>query len=155
MKRHIYFAQCKDRIKIGISRHVVERLSAIRTAAGEPIDLIATVEGNAAVEKALHKKLRPYHLDGEWFRDCPEVRAAIQNSVNNFTTAVPVPKRRDIRNVVVGPVCKVIWPNKTDAYVAAICGCDPRNARRYLSGELPIPAVLLAAINVELVKRGI
>lgn len=53
----------------------------------------------------------------------------------------------------VGPVCKAIWPHKTDIYVAEICHCDPRNARRYLSGELPIPAILLVAINAELVRR--
>ena len=58
-----------------------------------------------------------------------------------------------IVRTLVGPVCKVIWPEKTDAQIAVICSCDPRNARRYLSGELPIPAVLLAAINAELVKR--
>lgn len=54
----------------------------------------------------------------------------------------------------VGPVCRVLWPEKTDACIAAICKCDPRNARRYLSGELPIPAVLIAAINVRLVQRS-
>lgn len=54
----------------------------------------------------------------------------------------------------VGPVCKVLWPEKTDAEVAVICKCDPRNARRYMSGELPIPAVLIAAINVRLVQRN-
>lgn len=58
-----------------------------------------------------------------------------------------------IVRTLVGPVCKVIWPEKTDAQIAVICSCDPRNARRYLSGELPIPAVLLSAINAELVKR--
>lgn len=58
-----------------------------------------------------------------------------------------------IVRTIVGPVCKAIWPDKTDAAVAVICDCNPRNARRYMSGELPIPAVLLAAINVELVRR--
>lgn len=54
---------------------------------------------------------------------------------------------------LVGPVCKVIWPEKTDAHVAAICGCDPRNARRYMSGEIPIPSILLTAINIEIIRR--
>lgn len=53
----------------------------------------------------------------------------------------------------VGPVCKVLWPDCTDAHVAAICGCDPRSARRYMAGEIPIPAILLAAINTEITKR--
>ena len=59
---------------------------------------------------------------------------------------------RYVRSIV-GPVCKAIWPEKTDTHVAAVCGCDPRNARRYLSGELPIPAILVVAINVELTRR--
>ena len=54
----------------------------------------------------------------------------------------------------VGPVCKVFWPVKTDAQVATICGCDPRNARRYMSGEIPIPSILVAAIVVELTRRN-
>lgn len=52
---------------------------------------------------------------------------------------------------IVGEVCKAIWKGKTDAKVAAICDCDPRNARRYFKGELPIPSVLLVAINNKLV----
>ncbi len=59
---------------------------------------------------------------------------------------------RFVRSLV-GPVCKVIWPEKTDAHVAAICGCDPRNARRYMSGEIPIPSILLTAINIEITRR--
>ncbi len=54
----------------------------------------------------------------------------------------------------VGPVCKILWPECTDAQIAVICGCDPRSARRYMSGEIPIPAVLLAAINVRLTARS-
>jgi hypothetical protein len=65
----------------------------------------------------------------------------------------PCPGKDRIVRTLVGPVCKVIWPGKTDVEVALICDCDPRNARRYLSGELPIPSILLAAINIELVKR--
>lgn len=53
----------------------------------------------------------------------------------------------------VGAVCKAIWPGKTDAEVALVCGCDPRNARRYMSGELPIPSKLLIAINIKLGER--
>lgn len=53
----------------------------------------------------------------------------------------------------VGAVCKAIWPDKTDVEVAVVCGCDPRNARRYMSGELPIPSKLLIAINVKLGER--
>jgi hypothetical protein len=58
-----------------------------------------------------------------------------------------------IVRTVVGQVCKAIWGDCTDAKVAVICDCSVRNARRYLSGELPLPVQLLVAINVELTKR--
>ncbi len=63
------------------------------------------------------------------------------------------PGKDKIVQSLVGPVCKAIWPDKTDAHVAAVCGCDPRSARRYLSGELPIPAILIVAINLALIRR--
>lgn len=53
----------------------------------------------------------------------------------------------------VGAVCKALWPDKPDIEVAIICGCDPRNARRYMSGEIPIPSILAAAILTELTRR--
>ena len=55
----------------------------------------------------------------------------------------------------VGAVCRALWPVKTDAQIATICGCDPRNARRYMSGEIPIPSILVAAIVVGLTKRDL
>ena len=58
-----------------------------------------------------------------------------------------------IVRTVVGPVCTAIWGPSADAHVAVICDCSPRNARRYLSGEIPIPAPLLHAINGELLRR--
>lgn len=63
--------------------------------------------------------------------------------------------RTEMSQSPVGAVCKVLWPPplKTDVEVGLICGCDPRNARRYMSGEIPLPSVLLAAINIELTKR--
>lgn len=52
-----------------------------------------------------------------------------------------------------GAVAKAIWPDKTDIEIAAIADCDPRTARRYLSGEFEAPAIVIAAIIVEITKR--
>ena len=47
-----------------------------------------------------------------------------------------------------GPVCKLLWPEKTAANIAAIGGRDERTAKRWLSGEYEPPIhVLLAIIN--------
>ena len=52
-----------------------------------------------------------------------------------------------------GRVCKVIWPVKTAAQIAAIAGKDERTAARWLSGEFEPPAILIGAIILEITKR--
>ena len=54
---------------------------------------------------------------------------------------------------IFGPIARVVWPHNTDAHVAAIADCDPRSARRYLSGEIEPPGIVLAAILTEITKR--
>ena len=63
-----------------------------------------------------------------------------------------LPAKDRIVKGLVGPICKLCWPENTDAHVATICGCDPRSARRYMSGEIAIPAKLMAAINVKMAE---
>lgn len=53
-----------------------------------------------------------------------------------------------------GDVAKVLWPDKTDAHVAAIADADVRTARRWLAGEFEPPGVVIAAIIVEITKRS-
>lgn len=53
---------------------------------------------------------------------------------------VPAPK--------FGAVCRLLWPHKTAAHLAAIAGRDERTAKRWLAGEYEPPvAVLVAVIN--------
>lgn len=153
MSTNIYFAECLGRIKIGMARNVKLRLSALRSGAGAPVNLIASVVGTSSVERALHRKLTAYRIDGEWYRDCPEVRAAIQNSLNNFPS--PGNPREHARSGSrrFGAVAKALWPRKTAAHLAALSGRDERTANRWLSGEFEPPAVVFAAILTEITKR--
>lgn len=52
-----------------------------------------------------------------------------------------------------GLVAKVLWPEKTAAHVAAIADADERTAKRWLAGEFEPPAIVIAAIIVEITKR--
>jgi len=45
-----------------------------------------------------------------------------------------------------GPIAKVIWPSNTDAHIATVARCDPRTARRYISGEIEAPPIVWATI---------
>lgn len=52
-----------------------------------------------------------------------------------------------------GAVAKVLWPDKTAAHIAAIASADERTAKRWLAGEFEPPAIVIAAIIVEITKR--
>ena len=52
-----------------------------------------------------------------------------------------------------GPVAKLLWPDKTAAHLAAIADTNERTAWRWLSGEYEPPAIVIAAVIVEITKR--
>ena len=45
-----------------------------------------------------------------------------------------------------GIVARALWPDKTAFHVAAIAGCEERQAKRYLSGEYEIPYTIIRAV---------
>ena len=53
-----------------------------------------------------------------------------------------------------GAVCKLLWPQKTAAHLAAIAGRDERTAQRWIAGEYEPPvAVLVAVIYGEFARQ--
>jgi hypothetical protein len=53
-----------------------------------------------------------------------------------------------------GAVAKLLWPFKTAAHLATIASSTERTAERWLSGEFEPPAIVIAAIIVEITKRS-
>lgn len=53
-----------------------------------------------------------------------------------------------------GQVAKVLWPFKTAAHIAFIADTTERHAARMLAGEFEPPAIVIAAIIVEITKRS-
>ncbi len=53
-----------------------------------------------------------------------------------------------------GAVARVLWPHKTAACLAAIADTNERTAARWLAGEFEPPAVVIAAVIVEITRRG-
>lgn len=52
-----------------------------------------------------------------------------------------------------GIVAKALWPEKTAAHIAAIADADERTAKRWLAGEFEPPAIIIAAVIVEITRR--
>jgi hypothetical protein len=82
-------ASGRNIIKVGMARDVGKRARALQTAGPFEMQIIHKIEVAddhvAALEKLIHKRLKRYHLRGEWF--CVERKTAIdiaQRTANQF-----------------------------------------------------------------------
>lgn len=64
-----------ERVKIGQTRHLEQRLKLIQSCCPVPIALVALCERN--IETELHQQLRQHRVHGEWFKKTKEVVEAI------------------------------------------------------------------------------
>lgn len=82
MSGKIYFVSAPGRIKIGFTSNPESRLRKLRNDDMEPLEVIGIADGNGRTEHRLHDMVRQFCIKGEWFRDCPEVRAVINDFLN-------------------------------------------------------------------------
>lgn len=76
--KYLYFIQCGDAVKIGISGSPSARLEALATGAPGKLYLIAMIEKSGHREKECHNRLSHLHIHGEWFRYTNEVDELIK-----------------------------------------------------------------------------
>lgn len=87
----VYFAVCPvlGRIKVGVSNDVSARLLALAAEVKQDLLLIAAVPGNRQDEMRAHAALAEWRIAGEWFKDCPEIRAAIHKQISPESGKAP------------------------------------------------------------------
>lgn len=93
----VYFMQQQGGeylIKIGFSDLPDRRISAIRRAETEPVEILASIDGGREVERMLHKQLDADRVRGEWFRPSQRVQEMVQTA-----QSVSHPKRHKSINV--------------------------------------------------------
>ncbi len=64
----IYVAKAGKQYKVGYSKNPPKRMQAIQTGNGFRVHLVAVFEGGKALEASVHRYLRNYRLQGEWFQ---------------------------------------------------------------------------------------
>ena len=75
----IYFAHCKPigSVKIGTAKEPKKRLSSLQTGCPGPLQLVGVIPGGQIEEAALHREFKQFRMNGEWFRDDPELMTCI------------------------------------------------------------------------------
>lgn len=141
----VYFVECAGRIKIGFSNNVKARLQQLSTGAPGKLNLVATIPGPHRLERAIHRHLKAHRVKGEWFDDCAEVRAAIDDLVRNGPAAIayvheePARPRREpgSAQVAITSVIKKKRPDGTKAWqlVSEVTGLSERTAKHRLANQ--------------------
>lgn len=72
-------------------------------------------------------------------------------AITNQGTSVPVQEQKFPQSF--GTVARALWPTKTAFVLAEIAGTSDRQAKDWLAGRVPAPAILIAAIVVEITRR--
>ena len=88
-KKDVYFIQevhkkasCtpSERVKIGISDHILKRRETLEQQSLYPLRLVAIiVKGGREIEKKLHNYFSDYHHSKEWFNPSSELLNLIEN----------------------------------------------------------------------------
>lgn len=73
-RRFIYAIQAGDEaVKVGSANDPEHRMALLQIGNHLPLKLILTFEGSIVDEIALHKRLKRWHLRGEWFQNVTDV----------------------------------------------------------------------------------
>ena len=105
----VYFVGAPGRIKVGYTQNPERRLRTLRHVDMEDLVIIAVIDGTRKTEKLIHAELAKYHLRGEWFKDCSDVHAIIDNAIegkystdheNDFD---PAPVKQTAASILANP----------------------------------------------------
>lgn len=79
-------------IKFGYTANITKRISQMQTGCPFTLTLLTSCKGNKAAESWIHWRLCKAQAfqRGEWFKDCPEAQAIIEEMKANALKAEPV-----------------------------------------------------------------
>ena len=86
----VYFIQCGDWIKIGVTTNLCARMEALASSNPHQLQLLGHMPGTHKLERELHRKFAGHRLRYEWFSASPEILAYVQA----FTSKAE-PQRRE------------------------------------------------------------
>jgi len=86
----VYFVGNGASIKIGYSEQPGRRFNSLKVGSYKSLTFLGCVVGTRNDEKSLHRDLKNFRLEGEWFVDCAPVRERIEAvMVSGFEPSLP------------------------------------------------------------------
>jgi hypothetical protein len=74
----VYFVAVRGFVKIGWTTDWPKRLASLQGANPEKLEILLILGRPAIYEKTLHTTFAEHRGNGEWFKDCHEIRAFIE-----------------------------------------------------------------------------
>lgn len=94
----VYIFDFGDKLKIGYSTNVLQRLSTIESASGAKAKQTFSVDGTREIEQAAHYYLREYRIRGEYFNcDFETARKAVNGIIQGEIVIPPNAKHREAK----------------------------------------------------------
>lgn len=159
----IYFAVAGDgRVKIGTTKlKVSARLRQVSAQLAAAPSLLGSIEGGHPLERAIHAHLAKYRLNGEWFRDCPEVRKTIRNLILGggaaigFKGSIEVVRISCERSAKPGPLkfdhdlfarmAYIVWGDDAVTQLASLAQVNADIASRWIDKTVKPPRIVCLA----------
>jgi hypothetical protein len=94
----VYFVQRADGgpIKIGCTAFLDQRMAQLAVDTKAKLVLLASAPGSFRDEGRLHRQFAPHRVEGEWFADCADIRAAIGHIQRKGILPPPVEEDREV-----------------------------------------------------------
>jgi Meiotically up-regulated gene 113 len=73
----VYFIGNAERVKIGVTYRLQQRLNGLRNSCPTPLTLLAYTPGDVWIEQAYHWRFAAARLHGEWFTRTDEINSVI------------------------------------------------------------------------------
>ena len=89
----VYFIQGKQTrlIKIGYSQSIKQRLTDLRAANADELEVLFLVVASKSLEQWLHKLFAEHHHHAEWFKPAPKIRRLAED-IRQFGQSDPLSK---------------------------------------------------------------
>jgi hypothetical protein len=78
MDEVVYFISSPDKIKVGYSTQFELRLTQLRRDSFDDLEVLGTIEAGRNIEAAIHARLLPHKIKGEWYKKNEDVQSLIR-----------------------------------------------------------------------------